>query len=181
MANRTYLCGLNQNFFEDDDDQIQLNVLLEARYCLPLLWFTLFQPDDIKLYSNVPILLTSREAALANLDRNAPALAAFVGEPAATIVAHWRTFIEQNEYANYLVNTHELQMMEDQQGEFHHDLKQMMAEFASIVDGTAPTRELYVVGQADRSLAEYPYRGIPLHLCGVSFNRPMPWEERKKA
>lgn len=178
MANRAYLCGLNQNFFEDDD--VELVPLLERGYALPLLWFTLFRPEDIRLYSGVPILLTSREQALANLAQRADAMKAFLGEP-ATIVGHWRTFIEQNDYANYLVNTHELQMMENEEGEFHRDLQQWFAQFDALADGTAGTRQLGVVAQANEALAQFPYRGDPYHLVGITFDRPMPWDERRKA
>lgn len=177
MANRAYLCGLNENFFEDDD--VSLVPLLERGYALPLLWFTLFRPEDIRMYQHVPILLTSRTQALANLERRAPAMEAFLGEP-APIVAQWRQFIVDNDYANYLVNTHELQMMEDQVGQFERELRHWFAEFETILDGSAARRDLDVVAQASRSLTDfpYPYRGDPYHLCGITFDRPMPWEAK---
>ncbi|QGZ39362.1 hypothetical protein IP92_02383 [Pseudoduganella flava] len=177
MANRAYLVGLNENFFEDDD--VNLHPLIDRSYALPLLWFSLFEPDDLRMYSHVPIMLTSRDKALANIDRRAAALKAFLGPQAAPIVDHWRTFIDENAYANYLMNPMELVQMQDEEGEFLRDLRQWIAEFESIADGSATTRTLGILHQAHDGLMEYPYTGDPLHLCGHSFERPLPWERKR--
>lgn len=174
MANRTYLVGLNQDFFEDDD--AALNMLLEAEYCIPLFWLALFQAGDIRLYHDIPIVQTSREHALANIDQRAAGLAALLGEPGATLVAQWRAFIEQNDYANYLLNTSELAQMEDGEGELLRQLAGWFSDLALIASGTMTSRSLDVLTQAGPALAEYPYCGSPIHLCGHSFELPLPWE-----
>lgn len=176
MANRVYLTGLNENFFEDDD--VAMHALVERNYAIPLLWFGLFEPEDLKLYSDVPILLTSRDRALASLRRRAPGLKAFLGDLAAPVVDDWITFIEQNAYANYLLNTLELAQMEDEEGEFRRDLEQYQAEFETIAAGTFASRELGVLLQETDQLAQFPYAGAPLHLCGYSFDLELPWERK---
>jgi hypothetical protein len=174
MANRTYLVGLNEDFFEDDD--VALNMLLEAEYCIPLFWLALFQADDIRLYHGIPILLTSRQQALDNIDQRAGGLATLLGEPGDKLIAQLRAFIEQNQYANYLVNTAELAQMEDGEGEFLAELTGWFSDMAAICKGAIPDRSLKVLAQAGPALASFPYAGSPLHLCGHSFNLPLPWE-----
>ena len=174
MANRTYLVGLNEHFFNDDD--VALNMLLEAEYCIPLFWLALFQASDIGLYHDIALLHTSREQALANLDRRAPALAALLGESGTSLVAHMRTFIEQNPYANYLVNTSELAEMEDSEGAFLAELTTWFAELESIVNGSMTSRALDVLTQASPTLVDFPYTDSAVHLYGHSFSLPLPWE-----
>lgn len=174
MANRTYLVGLNEHFFDDED--VSLNMLLEAEYCIPLFWLALFQAADIRLYHNIPILHTSREQALVNIDQRASGLAALLGEPGTRLVAQWRAFIEQNDYVNYLLNTAELAQMESGDGEFLAELKDWFAELATITGGAVTNRALNVLVQASPSLADFPYADSPIHLCGHSFELPLPWE-----
>lgn len=174
MANRTYLVGLNEHFFDDED--VSLNMLLEAEYCIPLFWLALFQTGDIRLYHNIPILHTSRIQALANIDQRASGLAALLGESGPRLVAQWRAFIEQNDYVNYLLNTAELAQMESGAGEFLAELKHWYAELATITAGPVTNRALKVLIQASPSLADFPYADSPIHLCGHSFELPMPWE-----
>lgn len=174
MTNRTYLVGLNQDFFEND--KVALNMLLEAEYCIPVFWLALFQPSDIRLYYNIALLQTSRAQALANIDQRSDGLAALLGEPGARLVAQWRAFIEQNDYANYLLNTSELAEMEDGEGKFLRDLTGWFADLAAIGGGTPGSRALKVLTQASSSLTEFPYSDSPIHLCGHSFELPLPWE-----
>jgi hypothetical protein len=58
MANRTYLLGLNSNLITDD--KLDSGVLVEASYLMPLLWFSLFRPEDQLVYENTPLLLGKR-------------------------------------------------------------------------------------------------------------------------
>lgn len=173
MANRVYLLGVDQDFFASDEPG--LHQLLEAEYCLPVLWLALYRKDDIRLYEQVPLLLTSREQALANFDTRRAALATFLGGSSDTLLGQFRRFIEQNAFANYMVNTYELDMMEDD-GVFHEQLQGYMDGLDSIVDGSFASRELPVLLQADDGLAEYPYAGNALPLCGFSYDLPLPWE-----
>lgn len=166
--------GLNEDFFEDDD--VALTMLLETEYCIPLFWLALFRADDIRLYHAIPILLTSRAQALANIDQRAGGLAALLGEPGDKLIAQLRTFIEQNEYAHYLLNTSELAQMEDSEGEFLADLTGWFSDMEAIAKGAIQDRSLKVLAQADPELAEFPYVGRPFHLCGHSFNLSLPWE-----
>lgn len=174
MAYRTYLVGLNQHFFDDED--VALNMLLEAEYCIPVLWLALFQAADIGLYHNIPLLHTSRAQALANLDQRAPGLAALLGEPGSKLVAHMRAFIEQNPYANYLINTSELAQMENSEGEFQAEMTTWFEELDAIGNQAMTTRALSVLTQASASLVDFPYTDSAIHLCGHSFNLPLPWE-----
>ncbi len=175
MANRVYLLGVDQDFFASDEPG--LHQLLEAEYCLPLLWLSLYRKGDIRLYQQVPLLLASREQALANFDARRAALAAFLGGSSATLLDQFRQFIEQNAFANYMVNTYELDMMEDD-GVFHEQLQGYMDELEAIAEGSLESRELPVLVQADDGLAEYPYVGNALPLCGFSYDLPLPWEDR---
>lgn len=174
MSNRTYLVGLNEHFFDDDD--VSLNMLLEAEYCIPLFWLALFQAGDIRLYHNIPILHTSRAQALANLDQRAPGLAALLGEPGDKLVAQMRAFIEQNPYQNYLINTSELAQMENAEGQFHAELTDWFAELATIANRTMSSRALNILTQASASLVDFPYTDRAIHLCGHSFELALPWE-----
>jgi len=174
MANRTYLVGLNEHFFDDED--VSLNMLLEAEYCIPLFWLALFQAGDIQQYHNIPLLHTSRTQALANLDLRALGLAALLGEPGNRLIAHMRAFIEQNPYANYLINTSELAQMEDSEGDFLAQLTAWFAELETIVNGSMASRALDVLLQASPSLVDFPYTDRAVHLFGHSFNLPLPWE-----
>ena len=175
MANRVYLLGVEQDFFASDEPG--LHQLLEAEYCLPVLWLSLYRKEDIRLYEQVPLLLTSREQALANFDARRAALAAFLGEAADVLLGQFRQFIEQNAFANYMVNTYELDMMEDD-GVFHGQLQGFMDDLESIVEGSFASRELPLLLQADEELAEYPYSGNAQPLCGFSYDLPLPWETR---
>jgi len=176
VANRAILLGLDQDFFEDEE--VKLHELAERNYAIPLLWLMLFQPCEVRMYHDIPLLLTSREAALANLERNAPAVTAFLGAGNATLVRQWCEFIEKNAFRNYLLNTYDLKIMEDEEGQFRAELEQWLAEFAQVASGTATTRALAVVTQASTELTAFPYTGGPLPLCGTSFTRTMPWERR---
>lgn len=174
MANRTYLVGLNEHFFDDED--VSLNMLLEAEYCIPLFWLALFQAGDIEQYHNIPLLHASRAQVLANLDRRGPGLAALLGAPGEALVAHMRTFIEQNPYANYLINTSELAEMEDSEGEFLAELTTWFAELETISNQSMSSRALDVLTQASPTLVDFPYTDSAVHLYGHSFNLPLPWE-----
>lgn len=174
MANRTYLVGLNEDFFEDED--VSLNMLLEAEYCIPLFWLAMFQAGDIRLYHNIPILQTSRDHALANIDQRASALASLLGDSGDKLLADWRAFIEQNAYANYLINTAELAHMEDGEGAFLRQLTGWFADLATIGSGAIRRRALGVLTQASPTLTEFPYTDSPVHLCGHSYELPLPWE-----
>lgn len=174
MANRTYLVGLNQHFFDDED--VALNMLLEAEYCIALFWLALFQAGDIRQYHNIPLLHASRAQVLANLDLRGPGLAALLGEPGAPLVAHMRTFIDQNPYANYLINTSELAQLEDSEGEFLARLTAWFFDLGTITEGTMASRTLDVLLQASPSLVDFPYTGSAVHLFGHSFDLPLPWE-----
>lgn len=176
MANRAILLGLDQDFFEDEE--VKLHELAERNYAIPLLWLMLFQPGDVRMYHDIPLLLTSREAALANLARSAPGVTAFLGPASAGLVQQWCDYIGRNTFANYLLNTYDLKIMEDEEGQFRAELQQWLAEFAQLAGGTATTRELAVVTQASAALTAFPYTGGPLPLCGTSFTRSMPWERR---
>lgn len=173
MANRVYLLGLNQDFFTTDEPE--LHQLLEAKYRLPVLWLSLYRKEDIRLYEEVPLLLATREQALANFDARRAALVAFLGGSSGTLLDQFRQFIEQNAFANYMVNTYELDMMEDD-GIFHEQLQGYMDDLQSIADGSFASRELPVLLQADDELTRYPYTGNALHLCGFSYDLPLPWE-----
>ncbi|WP_305821311.1 hypothetical protein [Massilia brevitalea] len=175
MANRVYLLGVEQDFFASDEPG--LHQLLEAEYCLPVLWLSLFRKDDIRLYQEVPLLLTSREQALANFDARRAALAGFLGGSTDILLGQFRQFIEQNAFANYMVNTYELDMMEDD-GVFHEQLQGYMDNLESIVEGRFASRELPLLLQADEELAEYPYTGNAQPLCGFSYDLALPWEAR---
>lgn len=175
MANRVYLLGVDQDFFESDEPG--LHQLLEAEYCLPVLWLSLYRKGDIRLYQQVPLLLTSREQALANFDARRPALAAFLGGSSAALLDQFRRFIEQNTFANYMVNTYELDMMEDD-GVFLEQLQCYMDDLESIVEGSFVSRELPVLLQADDGLADHPYAGSAVPLCGFSYDLPLPWEPK---
>ena len=48
MSNRTYLCGSNTGVLESDN--LNAGELLEARYCIPLLWLALFQLNDMCVF-----------------------------------------------------------------------------------------------------------------------------------
>jgi len=172
MANRVYLLGVDQDFFASDEPG--LHQLLEAEYCLPVLWLSLYKKDDIRLYQQIPLLLTSREQALANFDARRAALAAFLGGSSGALLDQFRRFIEQNAFANYMVNTHELNMMEDD-GVFHGQLQGYMDDLASIVEGSSVSRDLPLLLQADDGLTEYPYAGDAVPLCGFSYDLPLPW------
>lgn len=174
MANRTYLVGLNQHFFDDED--VSLNMLLEAEYCIPLFWLALFQAGDIQQYHSIPLLHTSGKQALANLDQRGPGLAALLGEPGTRLVAQMRAFIEQNPYAHYLINTSELAEMEDSEGQFLAQLTAWFAELETIANGSMTSRALDVLLQASPSLVDFPYTDRAIHLFGHSFNLPLPWE-----
>lgn len=177
MANRTYLLGLNEDFFEEEN--VSLHSLVEARYCIPVLWLSLFQSNDIRLYESIPILLTTRECALGNIDQRFDGLVSFFGEPCRKLLTQWRDFIEKNAYANYLLNTMELAQMENAEGEFLNELKNYMTELDALVAGTHATRELSVVVQASQSLVEYPYVNESLPLCGYSNSLSLPWEQEQ--
>ncbi len=179
MANRTYLLGLNEEFFETED--VSLNVLLEAKYCIPLLWLTLFKVDDMRLYHDIPLLLTNRAAALANIDRAAPGIVAMLGQSSATVIAQFRSVIEQNSFANYLLNPSELKDMEDAAGEFHAQLKRWFDDLAAIERGGVRPAELDVMLQHGPEMAELPQVIKPMHLCGYSFVVQLPWEEAAAA
>lgn len=154
-----------------------MHPLLEAEYFLPVLWLSLFQKDDIRLYAQVPILLTSREQALANFDTRRAALVAFLGGSSGVLLDQFREFIVHNTFANYMVNTYELNMMEDD-GVFHEQLQGYMNDLESIVEGSFASRELPVLLQADEGLTHHPHTGKPMHLCGFSFDLPLPWERK---
>lgn len=173
MANRVYLLGLNQDFFATE--QPEVDQLLEAAHRLPVLWLSLYRKEDIRLYEQVPILLTSREQALANFDSRRNALVAFLGESSGAVLDQFRQFIVQNEFANYLVNTYELDMMEDD-GVLNEQMQGYMDDLQSIVEGTLTSRELPVLLQADDGFTKYPHTGKVLHLCGYSYSLPLPWE-----
>ena len=75
-----------------------------------------------------------------------------------------------------MVNTHELNMMEDD-GVFHEQLQGYMDDLASIVEGSSVSRDLplLLLLQADDGLTEYPYAGDAVPLCGFSYDLPLPW------
>lgn len=176
MANRVYLLGMDQDFFTTDEPES--HQLLEAEYCLPVLWLSLYRKEDIRLYEQVPLLLTSREQALTNFDARRNALAAFLGESSGSVLEQFRQFIVQNAFASYMVNTYELNMMDDD-GVLHEQLQGYMDDLQSIVDGTFVSRELPLLLQASNELTEYPYTGKVIHLCGFSFDLPLPWEAKE--
>lgn len=88
----------------------------------------------------------------------------------------WRSFLHEHEWKNYLVNSMELVMMQNQEGEFQAQLEGYMTDLEQSDAGTAE-RELSIVTQASDSLSDYPYCGKTVFLCGVSFNPATPWEE----
>ncbi|UUZ55306.1 hypothetical protein LP419_05865 [Massilia sp. H-1] len=175
MANRTYLLGLNQNFFETDD--VELNVILEAKYAIPPLWLTLFTADDIRLYHDIPLAVTSWAQALANIDRRTPAMIRMLGEAAAPLLAQWRQVIEKNEFANYLLNPSELKDMEDEAGQFHEEFKGWFADLAAIELGGVKPSELGLMLQHGPTFAEMEHVINPNLLCGGSANITLPWEK----
>lgn len=171
MANRAELVGLNEPFFETE--RPALHSLLEGNYGLPLLWLALYRKEDIRDYENVSILLTSRESALASFDARRAGLETFLGAPAHPLIAQFRAVIEAHAYRYYLVNTTELQMLDD---DFGANLPGYFDQLDQIVAGTAQTRELPVLTQADDDLTHYPYDGKPLWLCGFSYEIEVPWD-----
>jgi hypothetical protein len=173
MANRAYLLGLNQEFFETDD--IELNELLEANYAIAPMWLTLFTADDIKMYQETPLVLTSRAQALDNMARRAPAMVRLLGEAAAPIVAQWRTVIEQNVFANYLLNPSELKDMEDETGQFHAEFKGWFADLDAIEKGGVQAASLGLMGQHGPDFAAMPAATRANLFCGASFTVTLPW------
>lgn len=179
MANRAYLIGTNDDLFATE--RPRAHTLLEARYFMPVLWLALFKDDDIHVDQGVPFPLTGRSEALANFDARRAGLAKFLGGDADRLLGQFRDFVAQHTYAHYLINTHELKIMEDAEGEFHAELREYLDDMYHLGLGDQEERRLMILWQSNKKLADYPSDLTPYFLCGTSSDHPMPWEPKQAA
>ncbi|MEJ7806048.1 MAG: hypothetical protein WKG03_09050 [Telluria sp.] len=175
MSNRTYLCGSNTDVLESDN--LNAGELLEARYCIPLLWLALFQENDMHVHDGAPLLLTRREEAMANWESRKAGLARFLGEPSQEIIAAWESFIRCQSAPMFLLNTYELWLMDEQPGQLATDVRVYFSDLDAMCTDERCARDLAFVIQANRALCSFPYVGAAMHLCGYSIGTQVPWPE----
>ena len=175
MSNRTYLCGSNTGVLESDN--LNAGELLEARYCIPLLWLALFQLNDMHVHDGAPLLRTSTEEAMANWDSRKPGLTRFLGEPSQEIIAAWGAFIGSQNAPMLLLNTYELWLMDEQPGQLAIAIREYFSDLDAICTNERSARDLAFVIQANRALCSFPYVGAAMHLCGYSIGTKVPWPE----
>ena len=176
MANRTYLYGADSDNVEGEE--FEAVELLEARYCIPFLWLSLFRRDDIKVIKKAPVPVASKDQVIATWTSRKEAVSRFLGPTADWIVAGWDEFIRTRDHAFFVLNTYELWLMESQEGDLAADLSRYFNELDEICDNPRPARDLAVAMQADRRVAAYPFEGKSMYLCGDTFGATVPWPDQ---
>jgi hypothetical protein len=164
---------MNSDVLEGND--LDAVSLLEAKYCIPLLWLALFRPNDVRLHHNAPVLLASKEEAISTWATRKEGICRFLGAPSQEIVAGWEEFIHFQSASIFLLDTRELWLMEDEEGQFTIELGAYFSDFDKICSSERVARDLAVVVQASRNLCSFPYVGTSLHLCGFSIGSTVPW------
>jgi hypothetical protein len=178
MANRTYLYGADSANVEGEE--FEAVELLEASYCIPFLWLSLFRRGDIKVVKKAPVPVASKEQVIASWTSRKQAISRFLGPTADRIVAGWDEFIRTRDTAFFVLDTYELWLMENQEGELAAELSRFFNELDEICSNPRPSRDLAIAMQADRSVCAYPFEGKSMHLCGYTFESTVPWPDESE-
>ncbi len=177
MANRTYLLGFNEDFFAVESPVA--SEILEARYCMPFFWLTLFDLDSVHLYNEIPLLWTSKEKALQVLNSRLTLLHKMFGSTSKEIIGLWHQFVQQQNCQYFLLNTRELWMMQNEEGDFLKELQHQMQELSEMTISGVPLMQALVVKQAfSDDDPDCPFMGSTLPLFGHSYSIKVPWPEK---